>query len=98
MGVFVFVTGGLVRSLNRPFILTALVLANLVVLAQTQKPTGLIRGIIQSAGTPLPGVAVTATNAATNEKVSTSTDLNGQYLVKVPELGRYTVETSMAAF
>src|SRR5262245_24364156 len=68
-------------------------------LAQTQRPaaTSAIQGIVQSGNTPLPGVTVTATKAGTNEKISTSTDLNGQYQLKAPA-GAYTVETSMPAF
>jgi len=73
--------------------------ANIVVLAQTQRPpVGIIQGIVQSGGTPVPGVSVTATNTATNEKITTSTDLNGQYQLKLAAIGTYEVDTAMAAF
>src|SRR5690349_11632746 len=102
MWEFVVLTigGSVVRSLSRPFTIVGLILVNIVVLAQTQKPAvvGIIQGIVQSANTPLPGVSVTATNSATNEKTTTSTDLNGQYQLKVPATGAYTVATSMALF
>src|SRR5262249_47497549 len=61
-------------------------------------PAGVIQGIVQSRNTPIPGATVTATNSATNEKVSTSTDVNGQYQLKVSAAGAYTVEIFMAAF
>src|SRR6266850_105750 len=78
----------------------ALILANVVIFAQTQKPAagGIIQGIVQSGNIPIPGVTVTATNFITDEKITTSTDLNGQYQLKVPAAGAYFVETSMAAF
>src|SRR2546430_15826600 len=81
----VLTTGGpVVRSLSRSLTIVGLALVNIVVLAQTQKPAivGIIQGIVQSANTPLPGVSITATNSATNEKTITSTDLNGQYQLK----------------
>src|SRR4030095_12108125 len=101
MEVCVIITGGLrVRSLNRLGLIVTLVLANIVVLAQTQRPApaGIIQGIVQSGGTPVPGVTVTATNTATNEKYTTSTDLDGQYQLRLAAIGTYNVETSMAAF
>src|SRR5437899_1633622 len=78
----------------------ALILANVVIFAQTQKPAaaGIIQGIVQSGNIPIPGVTITATNFISDEKVTTSTDLNGQYQLKVPGAGAYIVETSMAAF
>jgi len=88
-----------VRSLSRFVLVVALVLADIVVLAQTHKPTaGVIQGVVQSGGIPLPGVSVTATHSGTNEKITTSTDLNGQYQLKLATTGTYDVETAMAAF
>jgi trimeric autotransporter adhesin len=83
--------------------IAALVLANVVIFAQTQKPGtgGVIQGIVQSGGALIPGVTVTATNFITDEKVSTSTDPNGQYQLTLPKTGAYgayIVETSMPAF
>src|SRR5215468_6454826 len=101
MEVCVIITGGLgVLSINRLGLIFTLVLANIVVLAQTQRPAaaGIIQGIVQSGGTTVPGVTVTATNTTTNEKFTTSTDLNGQYQLRLPAIGSYNVETSMAAF
>ena len=86
----------------RSLIIAGLILANVAIFAQTQKRPqpagGVIQGIVQSGNMPLPGVTVTATNFITNEKVTTSTDLNGQYQLKVPAPGAYILETSMAAF
>jgi len=89
-----------VRFLNRFLFIVGLVVLNIAVIAQTQRvvTVGTIQGIVQSGGTPVPGVTVTATNSATNEKVTTSTDLNGQYQLKLPSAGTYNIETSMAAF
>src|SRR5499426_3891870 len=101
MEVCVIITGGLgVRFLNRLGLIITLVLANIVVLAQTQRPAaaGIIQGIAQSGGTAVPGVTVTATNTSTNEKFTTSTDLNGQYQLRLAAIGTYAVETSMPAF
>lgn len=89
----------LVRSVSRVLIIAGLALANLVVLAQTQRPAiGVIQGIVQSGGTPIPGVAVTATNSMSGEKVTTSTDPNGQYQLKVAGTGTYSIEAAMAGF
>src|SRR5207249_4065644 len=72
-----FTGGPYVRSL----IIAGLILANVAIFAQTQKRPqpagGVIQGIVQSGNMPLPGVTVAATNFITNEKVTTSTDLNG---------------------
>jgi hypothetical protein len=89
-----------VRVLKRFIFIATLVVANIAVLAQTQRPAtvGIIQGIVQSGGTPVPGVAVTATNSTTNEKVTSSTDPNGQYQLKVPAIGTYNVEATMPAF
>jgi hypothetical protein len=80
--------------------LAAVILANVVILAQTQKPTtaGAIEGIVQSENVPIPGVTITATSTSNGEKVTTSTDLNGQYHIPVSKAGSYMVETSMPAF
>ena len=87
-------------SLNRFLIIAALVAANVGLLAQTQRPSsnGIVQGIVQSGGTPLPGVVVTAIHSITKEAVTTSTDLNGQYQLKPAADGLYSIETAMAAF
>jgi hypothetical protein len=89
-----------VRSFKRFIFLAALALANLVVVAQTQRPAtvGTIQGIVQSAGSPLPGATVTASNSATNEKLTTSTDPNGQYQLKVATTGAFEIQVTMPAF
>src|SRR6058998_862139 len=73
---------------------------DIFVLAAMQKPEGdgFIQGIVQSGNTPIPGATVTATHAVTGEKLVTSTDLRGQYRIKLPGVGAYIVEASMAAF
>src|SRR5207249_7087875 len=80
--------------------IAALILMDIFVLAAMQKPEGdgFIQGIVQSGSTPIPGATVTATHAVTGEKLVTSTDLRGQYQIKLPGVGAYIVEASMAAF
>ena len=80
--------------------IAALLLANVVIFAQTHKtePGSIIQGIVQSENLPIPGVTVTATNKTTGERVSTSTDPNGQYHIQLPMAGAYLLETTMTAF
>src|SRR5438034_3834852 len=84
----------------RSLFIAALILMDIFVLAAMQKPEGdgFIQGIVQSGNTPIPGATVTATHAVTGEKLVTSTDLRGQYQIKLPGVGAYIVEASMAAF
>ena len=49
-------------------------------------------------GTPLPGVAVTATNSLTGRKYVTTTDVTGEYAMVIPRNGRYVVKVELAAF
>src|SRR3954469_932989 len=53
--------------------------------AQVTAPTAMlsIAGIVKSGNTPIPGATVTATNSSTQEKVQTSTDINGGYSLQV---------------
>ncbi len=89
--------GKLSTLLVRSSIILALLIANLVVIAQTTTG-GTIQGIVGSGNYPLPGVEVTATNAETGKKTVTTTGVNGQYQLKVPAAGHYTVEATLAAF
>jgi hypothetical protein len=59
-----------------------------------------IHGVVKSGNMPIPGAGVSATNAATKEKdqVSTSTDVDGGYWLRIPADGNYTVRVQMAAF
>ena len=63
---------------------------------------GTIHGTVTS-GTgktaiPLPGVAVTATNTLTGKKYATTTDIDGNFAMKIPRTGRYVVRAELAAF
>ncbi len=53
---------------------------------------------MKSGNMPIPGATVTAVNVATKAQVSTSTDVNGSYSIRVPANGHYTVGVQMAAF
>src|SRR6185312_14878700 len=59
---------------------------------------GVIHGVVKSGSQPLPGVTVTAANALTGQKVSTSSDLDGSYTLQVPSTGHYVVRAQMPAF
>ena len=49
-------------------------------------------------GTPLPGVAITATNSLSGKKYNTTTDVAGEYAMVIPKNGRYVVKVELAAF
>ena len=59
---------------------------------------GVIAGLVKSGNMPLPGVSITASNTLTGQKVTTWTDVTGNYSMQVPANGRYVVRTQMAAF
>jgi hypothetical protein len=61
-------------------------------------PTFSITGMVKSGDTPIPGATVTATNASTQETISTSTDINGTYSLPVTTQGKYQLRVEMAAF
>ena len=60
-------------------------------------PTVAISGVVKSGNTPIPGATVTATNSSTQEKTTTSTDINGAYALQVAA-GKYELRIDMAAF
>ncbi len=60
--------------------------------------TFLIQGTVRSGNVPIPGATVTATDSATNQKVVTWTDLDGNYSLHVPTQGSYTIRVEMTAF
>src|SRR6185312_3505080 len=60
--------------------------------------SGTIHGSVKSGSQYLPGATVTAANALTGQKVSTSTDLDGSYTLQVPSTGHYVVRAQMPAF
>src|SRR5215469_9526118 len=80
----------------RASIILVLFVVNLVVIAQTTAG-GTIQGIVGSGNYPLPGVEVTATSSD-GKKAVTTTGVNGQYQLKVPGTGHYTIDVSLAAF
>jgi hypothetical protein len=59
---------------------------------------GTIKGTVKAGTTPLPGVAVTATNTLTGKKYATTTDVDGVYQMQVPRNGRYVVKTELTGF
>lgn len=59
---------------------------------------GIVHGTVKSGNTPLPGVAITATNTLTGLKYSTVTSITGAYSMTIPQNGRYVVRAELAAF
>src|SRR5438067_5981053 len=59
---------------------------------------GTIKGTVKAGATPLPGVAVTATNTLTGKKYATTTDVDGVYQMQVPRNGRYVIKTELTGF
>src|SRR2546421_13020217 len=53
---------------------------------------GEITGAIKAGTVPLPGVAITAANTLTGQKVITSTDTSGAYTLAVPSNGRWVIK------
>jgi len=66
--------------------------------APSSEPRAVVHGLVKSGGMALPGVTITAANTLTNQKVSTSTDVNGRYTITIPADGRYVVRAQMSAF
>lgn len=55
-------------------------------------------GTVKAGKTPLPGVAVTATDTLTGKKYATTTDIDGVYQMQVPRSGRYIIKTELMGF
>ena len=73
--------------------------------AQTASPTQAaqsqdfeIQGTVVAGKMPLPGVTVSAANSLTGKKITTSTDPDGRYRLKVPGRGKYVVRAELTAF
>lgn len=67
--------------------------------AGAQVTTGTILGTVRDAsGAVMPGVEVTATNLGTQFSRKTTTDLQGQFVLDLLPLGRYTVEAGAPSF
>jgi hypothetical protein len=72
--------------------------------AQTSAPSaqpvtgGKLHGVALSGKVPLPGVTVTAQNTLTGKRYSTTTNIQGQWSLTIPQNGRYVVRTQFAAF
>jgi hypothetical protein len=57
-----------------------------------------IRGVIHSGSTKLPGVSVTASHSLTGRKVITSTDVDGSFRLDLPSRGRWVLRAELSAF
>jgi hypothetical protein len=57
-----------------------------------------IHGIVKSGNMPIPGAGVSAANTETKEEVSTWTDVDGSFRLRVSADGHYAVRVQMAAF
>jgi len=66
--------------------------------APSRAAGGELHGTVKSGSTPLPGVAVTATNTLTGKRYATTTDITGAWSMRIPQNGRYVLRTEFAAF
>src|SRR6184192_292698 len=57
-----------------------------------------ITGTVKSGDTPLPGVAISATNTLTGKKVFTTTAVDGAFRMTIPGRGRWVVRAELPAF
>jgi hypothetical protein len=73
-------------------------MANTASLQASQTIGEVIRGVVKSGNTALPGVTVTATNTLTGKRYATVTDIRGIYAMRIPKNGRYVVRVEFAAF
>jgi hypothetical protein len=88
---------------KRPCAISGIVLAWLpaVLYAQVADPSsaeGTIRGMVKSGNMPIPGVTVTATNRSTKDKMTTWTNVDGTYRLRVHSFGLFVITTQMVAF
>jgi len=65
---------------------------------QPPPPSYSIAGVVSTGRSALPGVTVTAANTLTGKKVSTTTELDGSYLLQLAGRGRYVVRAEFLAF
>jgi hypothetical protein len=59
---------------------------------------GIAHGIVKSGNAPIPGATITAANTLTGQKVITSSDVDGSFILQLPSNGRYVVKAQMPAF
>jgi len=59
---------------------------------------GRLHGVVKSGTIPLPGVTITAQNALTGKRYSTTTDISGSWQLNIPQNGRYVIRTQFTAF
>jgi hypothetical protein len=68
-------------------------------MARTQLGGGaVIQGIVRFKQGPVPGAIVTATDMATSRRTRASTEVNGQYILKVGETGTFHVTVDITGF
>ncbi|GAC1418278.1 MAG: hypothetical protein NVSMB62_09880 [Acidobacteriaceae bacterium] len=65
--------------------------------ARTAAQNQTVRGTIQASGTPLPGVAVTATDRS-GTRYATTTDIDGVFQMAVPSDQQYVITAELAGF
>jgi hypothetical protein len=66
--------------------------------AQASPAGFVIRGVIHSGSTMLPGVSVTASHSLTGRKVITSTDVDGSFRLDLPSKGRWVLRAEFSGF
>jgi hypothetical protein len=89
------------RHLRSPVLLGVLLLASVLLLpaaVQAQTATGAIGGTVGDGTTPLPGVAVTATNVDTGFSRTVTTTETGSFRFPSVPAGVYTVKAELSGF
>src|SRR6185295_2653467 len=68
-------------------------------MAQTLRSgNAVLQGFIRSRQVPLPGALVTAVDTAGSRPTTAITEVNGQYILKLPGSGKYHVTVEMTPF
>src|SRR5438477_11152452 len=65
---------------------------------QAAVPVSTITGAVKSGETPLPGVALSATNTLTGKKIFTTTAPDGTFRLAIPGRGRWVLRAELPAF
>src|SRR5437016_1726022 len=87
-----------VRQRDKALVSFILLVIAATALAQGPSAAIQVQGIVLSGRTPLPGTVIAAVNSETRTAFTTSTDVNGQYSLKLPVVGKYEISADITAF
>jgi hypothetical protein len=92
-------TGALVALAQSPAMTAPPDATSSAATAQTPAAAGgRLHGVVKSGNIPLPGVSVTAQNALTGKRTTTTTDITGAWSLTIAQNGRYVIRTQFAGF